>query len=210
MMKSIATGGCLMFPINSNYMNSYIIQPSIIMIIINLTSTLTSIVLQRRSILMMQWRRFSDVQTDEWFLFPRQREGNIYVVNWSLVEDGVTPVGDAFRNAELSTLTKKLGSKVQSGKVELSKPLYFGDFILQESGDHISHDEFSVLFTEQQRHLESGISLYVEDAGIGAYSHVRNGVRVIAEDPALALIARNLLVRYIINHHHHHHHHRIL
>jgi len=143
---------------------------------------------------MMQWRRFSDVQTDEWFLFPRQREGNIYAVNWSLVEDGVTPVGDAFRNAELSTLTKKLGSKVQSGKVELSKPLFFGDFILQESGDHISHDEFSVLFTEQQRHLESGISLYVEDAGIGAYSHVRNGVRVIAEDPALALIARNLLI----------------
>jgi len=145
----------------------------------------------------MQCRRFSDIQTDEWFLFPRQREGNIYAVNWSLVEDGVTPVGDAFRNAELSTLTKKIGSKVQNGKFELSKPLFFGDFILQESGDHISHDEFSMLFKEQQMHLESGISLYVEDAGIGAYNNIRNGVRVIAEDPALALIARNLLVRYI-------------
>jgi len=143
---------------------------------------------------LMQCRRFSDIQTDEWFLFPRQREGNIYAVNWSLVEDGVTPVGDAFRNAELSTLTKKIGSKVQNGKVELPKPLFFGDFILQESGDHISHDEFSMLFKEQQMHLESGISLYVEDAGIGAYNNIRNGVRVIAEDPALALIARNLLI----------------
>lgn len=32
MMKSITTGGCLMF---SPYMNSYIIQPSIIIIVIN-------------------------------------------------------------------------------------------------------------------------------------------------------------------------------
>ena len=121
----------------------------------------------------------------------------MYAVNWSLVEDGVTPVGDAFRNAQLSTLTKKLGAKIQNGKVELTKPLFYGDFILQESGDQISHDDFGVLYKGIQRHLESGIRLYVEDAAVGAYSQVRNGVRVVAEDPALALIARNLLVRYV-------------
>ena len=77
-------------------------------------------------------RVFSTVmETDQWFLWPRENEGNTYAVNWSLVGDGVTPTGDAYRNARAALLTSKLSAKPASGKVELKDPAYFGDFKLQ-------------------------------------------------------------------------------
>jgi len=137
---------------------------------------------------------FSSVQTEEWSLFPREREGNEYAVNWSLCEDGVVPVGDAYRNARLPLLTTKLGAKVQGGKVDAKAPAYSGTFALSEAGDNMSHDAFSELFTAQQDYLSSGIDLFVEDAALGASKSTRNGVRVVTDSPAVALIARSLLI----------------
>jgi ATP-dependent phosphoenolpyruvate carboxykinase len=134
------------------------------------------------------------VQTDEWSLFPRETEGNVYAVNWSLCEDGVVPVGDAFRNARVSMLTKKMGVKVAAGKLEAKNPAYSGKYTVQESGDSISHEEFSEMIAAQQAHLSSGIELFVEDAALGALGAIRNGVRVVTDDAATALIARSLLV----------------
>ncbi|KAJ1432747.1 hypothetical protein B484DRAFT_394836 [Ochromonadaceae sp. CCMP2298] len=133
-------------------------------------------------------------QTDEWSLFPRQCEGNVYAVNWSLCEDGVVPVGDAFRNARVSMLTKKVGGKVTAGKLDASKPAYSGKYSISESGDSISHEEFSELIAAQHQHLSSGIELFVEDAALGALGAIRNGVRVVTDDAATALIARALLM----------------
>ena len=71
------------------------------------------------------------VETDQWMVWPRETEGNTYSVNWSLVGDGVTPTGEAYRNARVGLLTSKLSAKPSSGKVELKDPTYFGDFKLQ-------------------------------------------------------------------------------
>lgn len=138
--------------------------------------------------------KLSTVQTEEWSLFPREREGNIYSVNWSLCEDGVVPVGDAYRNARLPILTNRLGVKVQNGKIAVEKPVYFGKYTILEAGDHISHDDFSEIFATQQEYLSSGIELFVEDGAFGVNNLVRNGARVTTNDPALALIARTMLV----------------
>ena len=51
------------------------------------------------------------VETNEWFMWPREKEGNIYAVNWSLVGEGVTPTGNAYRNARLPLLTSMLSVK---------------------------------------------------------------------------------------------------
>ncbi len=51
------------------------------------------------------------IETKEWFMWPRETEANDYAVNWSLVGDGVTPTGNAYRNARLPLLTSMLSAK---------------------------------------------------------------------------------------------------
>ena len=133
-------------------------------------------------------------ETEEWSIFPRQREGNIYVHNWSMCEDGVAPVGDAYRNARLQLLTTAMGAKVNGGKIEQTSPQYFGKYEIDEAGDHLTHEMFSEIFSTQQQYLSSGLDLYVEDAVLGSDKSTRNGVRVTSCVPALTLIARSLLV----------------
>ena len=130
-----------------------------------------------------------------WGIFPREKEGNIYAVNWSLNVDGVTPVGSAFRNARVPLLTSRLSNKVDStGKVELSKPAYSGAYTVKEAGDTVSHDAFESILSKHQQYLSSGVELYVEDASLGAYSPSRVGARIISDIPAVALVARALLI----------------
>lgn len=138
-----------------------------------------------------------DVQTEEWSLFPRQREGNIYVDNWSLVEDGVVPTKGLFRNARLQILTNAIGSKAQDNKLDLKSPAYFGKYAMQESGLGLTHENFSEIFNAHQEVLSLDSVLYAEDAVVGGHRDMRNGVRVATSVPAIALIFRALLVSFL-------------
>jgi hypothetical protein len=132
----------------------------------------------------------------ESFVFPREKEGNIYKVNWSLTEDGVTPVGNAYRNPRVSLVTKRLGVQQTDPKLlNIQSPVISGAYKLLESGDTISHFVFKDFKDAQKSFLSSGVDLFVEDASLGALSDVRVGVRVISDNPSLSLIFRNLLVR---------------
>lgn len=123
-------------------------------------------------------------------------EGNHIDTNYSLNEDGVVPLGDAFRNGRLPLLTMRLAEKVVSGKVNASHIKYFGNYKMLEAGDSISHEDFEQLMHDQEEILTTNNTLFVEDAGYGAAAAYRNGGRVITSDAATALIFRNLLVRY--------------
>jgi ATP-dependent phosphoenolpyruvate carboxykinase len=131
-------------------------------------------------------------ETPEFTVFPNQYEGNIYADNWSLVEDGVTPTGNAYRNARHALLASHAGLK--DGKGEVAKPAFEGKYSLKESGAGITHDEFKALETAQCEALIVKPNLFVEDAGLGAHWSTRVGVRVTTSNAATALIARNLLV----------------
>jgi len=131
--------------------------------------------------------------TEEFVVFPNEYEGNIYDVNWSLCEDGVVPVGKAYRNARPSLMTNAIGAK-KGDSITAEKPLYFGKYSLTEAGDTISQDEFSDLFESQKELLSSGADLFVEDASLGSYSKNRIGVRVVTQDATKALVARTLLM----------------
>lgn len=127
-------------------------------------------------------------------VFPREKEGNIYSVNWSLTEDGVVPAGDAYRNARLPLLATRLGSKIDGGKVEVSKITYTGTYKMVEAGDEITHGAFANLLNEQHKYLSSGIEIFVEDAGVVAHASGRVGVRVVTDSSAVALVSRMLLI----------------
>ena len=105
--------------------------------------------------------------TKEWFVFPREHEGNVYRVNWSLNEDGVVPKGDAFQNARIPILTTRLPKKVENGKATLDAPLYQGDYKVVEAGDGITIDGFQEKLESQTSYLSSGIDLFIQDAGLG-------------------------------------------
>jgi hypothetical protein len=135
-------------------------------------------------------------ETDEWFVFPREREGNEYSVNWSLVGDGVTPVADAFRNARPQLLFTRSGANVKSitDRLEAKKPVYEGEYKLVEAGAGISNDEFEEIFADTKSQLSSGVDLFVEDLAVGSYSPESIGVRIITDNANVALQARTFLV----------------
>ncbi len=116
------------------------------------------------------------------------------VDNWSLNNDGIVPVGDAFRNSRLALLSSRLSAKSSNGAVKLSRPSHAGAFTLLEAGVGMSHEDFKTKEEAFAAHLSSGVDLFVEDAALGALDAVRVGVRVVTSDAASALVARNLLV----------------
>ena len=151
----------------------------------------TSVVSSKRTLSTAHKSKFV-----ESFVFPREAEGNIYKVNWSLTEDGVTPVGNAYRNPRMSLVMKRLGVKqLDNGKLlTLQSPNISGTYKILEAGDSISHNDFKDFRDAQKSYLSSGVDLFVEDASVGAFSEVRVGVRVISDNPSLSVIFRNLLV----------------
>lgn len=136
----------------------------------------------------------SIVTNGEFAVFPNEKEGNNYDTNFSIIEDGLLAVGDAFRNARLALLTSKLNSKAQNGVVEVKSPSYFGKYNLTEAGDTIKHEDFADFFDETSARLSNGNNIYIEDVGLGAHNKIRLGTRISTEDAATALIMRKLLV----------------
>lgn len=126
--------------------------------------------------------------------WPREAEGNVYAVNWSLTEDGVVPVGAAYRNARLPVLATRLPAKVDGNKVEVPKIAYTGSFKVVEAGEGMTHVAFTNMLADQQAYLSSGIDIFVEDAGLCASAATRIGVRVVTDTSAVALVARTLLI----------------
>lgn len=134
-------------------------------------------------------------ETEEWGVFPNEWEGNEYLVNWSLTYDGIVSAGDAFHNARLQVLTNRLSAKVVDGKVEVSAPHYYGDSKTLEAGENISFEDFDSAFSAQKEYFSSGVTMFVEDQGLGSFSPYRLGTRVVTTDAATALIFRSLLIR---------------
>lgn len=114
--------------------------------------------------------------------------------------DGITPVGDAYRNARIPTLAARLPSKIAGNAVELKAPLFTGEYKLLEAGDSISQDDFQEAKDAQMEHFESGLEMFVEDAGLGSHAESRVPSRLVTDNAATALIARALMVSTTVLH----------
>lgn len=134
-----------------------------------------------------QCRKIAVASNDlQYFTFPKEQEGNIYAVNWSLVEDGVVANGSAFRNARLQQLQNQMKSS--------TKPAFDGKYTVEEAGDNLDHATFHNYLMEAQQNLSSAHNLFVEDGFVGAHRDARTGVRLITASAHSASLLRKMLV----------------
>lgn len=136
----------------------------------------------------------ADVATEEWTMFPRETEFRNYAVNFSLIQHGITGAEKTYHNARLPVLLQHLQVKAQNNTLDLSRPAYKGAYTVLEAGDGIPHGRFAALLEEQDQHLAELPVYFVEDAALGTSEQGAVGARIVTKDPAMALIARSLMV----------------
>lgn len=126
-------------------------------------------------------------------LWPKEVEGNVYSINYSLVEDGVVSQGDSFRNGRLNLLLTKAATKA-GDNISIPSLNLRNAFAVKEAGDTILHDTFKVAKAVTCELLSSGTDLFVEDASLGTIQDTRVGIRVLTQSPVNALVFRSLMV----------------
>jgi len=134
----------------------------------------------------------SELETDDWLVFPREKEGNIYSDNWSLVEHGVTSTENGYKNSRIPLLLSKVQKKVVNNKVE-ENISYSGSYDIKEAGDTLTHEFFEDLLKEHQEYFSHTLDLYFEDAGVVGTNSARVGIRVLTTNPAVALMMKSFL-----------------
>lgn len=137
---------------------------------------------------------YSGLAEDNLQIINVRREGDNVDDNHSLLVDQVVNSKNAYRNARVPTVVNKLPAKVENGRLLLKNIGFFGNEVVVEAGDTITHDEFKDNLESKRTYLSSGRDLFVEDLGIGASSSLRVGTRIISDNPAHAFIYRSLLV----------------
>jgi len=136
----------------------------------------------------------------DYVVFPREREGLDYKLNWSLV-DYLIPKGDAFGNIKIETLKRKIG--VKSSECLFSSGLSdkVGNFVEAGISDDFGFDDFDEQKSTITKYLSTGVDLFVEDASLGSYRGSSIGVRIVSDDPVFAAISRNILIPVPKKHH---------
>ncbi|KAG5190803.1 hypothetical protein JKP88DRAFT_285621 [Tribonema minus] len=137
-----------------------------------------------------------DGRHDDWISFPYEREGMEMNLNWALNRANVVPRADAFHNPRQQLLAERLNAKTDASSVQLQGVQAGGDFPLLEAGSkELPFEKYDTLEGVVQKFFsEPGRDLYVATGSVGSYRGATVGVRVITDNPALCLIAQNLLV----------------
>lgn len=140
-------------------------------------------------------------ETDpDYIVFPRERPGLSYDLNWSLTDDGIAPRGDAYRNASLKELLMFSSGSASLKSKTVSVP---GDAVPAPSLatdvypglDTMSIDQYEETMEEVTGSMSNACRLFVEDAAVGASRDAEVRVRVISDSADYALVMRNLLAR---------------
>ena len=134
-----------------------------------------------------------------WQIFPGERYGMDYDLNWSMNTDGVTPGGDAFHNLPVlnllmysqGKLTPRRAIRVESA-TEPAPSLSTDEYPGLELMDV---EMFDTLRERVKDDLHLRKRLFVEDAAVGSYRTSEIKVRLITDSPELNLYFRNVLVR---------------
>jgi len=99
----------------------------------------------------------NNMETDEYIIFPRERPGLDYSLNWSLNKNGVTPSGDAFRITKASE-----GAKF--GTVAAAAAASKKAVAAAEAGsDALSYGDFEGALEAAKTELSSSPMLYVAE-----------------------------------------------
>mmetsp|Transcript_36518 Transcript_36518/g.27086 ORF Transcript_36518/g.27086 Transcript_36518/m.27086 type:complete len:427 (+) Transcript_36518:82-1362(+) len=135
----------------------------------------------------------SSHESEEFFVYPRNIEGDNATVNWSLLESGVTNAGLAFHNYSIPKLLKRVGVKDAGKSFDVATLKVKGSGALLEAGDNLDHDEFGDNLSVVQNSLSAGQDMFVDDLSVGSHANLRLGVRVVSRKPEVSLAARSML-----------------
>eukprot|EP00753_Platysulcus_tardus_P018215 PLAT6778.1.p2 GENE.PLAT6778.1~~PLAT6778.1.p2 ORF type:complete len:336 (+),score=157.72 PLAT6778.1:36-1043(+) len=118
-------------------------------------------------------------------VFPREREGLDYSLNWALAGLHCAPSGDAFRNASPEALQAALAASDGAAAASAAvAPAVAAD-----------GPRFAAQLTAAKEALRSSAALYVHDGALDSSPGATTKVRIVSDSPAVALAARALSVR---------------
>nr|CCA24418.1 conserved hypothetical protein [Albugo laibachii Nc14] len=131
------------------------------------------------------WSIFSHAADQFVMEIPEEHEGLNYEFNWSLADDDVTPHGDAYRNLKFtrySSFTKDMApvaNKLTIKTVDVD----------------LSLNDYEPIYEKITYELSLAANLFVHDGAVGSFKDDRTRVRVISDNPMVAMFAQALLVR---------------
>jgi len=122
-------------------------------------------------------RLSTHMETDEYIIYPREKPGLDYSLNWSLNKNGVTPSNDAFRITK-SSQAAKLGSAIAVSGPSKSAP---------EAGEGLlDFGAFEAAAEAAKEALSEAPTLYVCEGDVPG---TRVPCRVITDDATMAATA---------------------
>lgn len=112
-------------------------------------------------------------------------------MNWSLASEWFTVWGDAYRNADRALLLSHLKCIRDDNNNAYCKRTYREDI-------PSCTKDFEELSDNIKEFLSKVPNLYVEDAAIASGRLLETRIRSVTNDPATALVMKNLLVLYLL------------
>ena len=122
--------------------------------------------------------------------FPREQSGKDYDLNWSLANEWFTVWGNAYRNPDRALLMSHLKCVRDKNGNAFCKRTFVSDCDVPSLTS-----DFEELSDEVKEFLSKVPNLYVEDAAVCSGKLLETRIRSVTNDPATALLLKNMLVR---------------
>jgi len=149
-------------------------------------------------------QRLSTPEMPLYGIFPREREGLDYDLNWALADDDVTPYNDAFRNLELKKLIMRTTGCVDEHKAfhvdvnTTGSTLYFSPGPKTPAPPagavELKPKQFRKLLQRVTNSLDESLNVFVQDGAIGSLGKLEVRVRSMSNSPVTTLFLRHMLV----------------
>lgn len=110
-------------------------------------------------------------------------------MNWSLVEDDITPRGESFRNPSAKLLLQKVPRNSGAAVDPSTKALHV------DASSSAAESSFPSLLSSVIPSLSDVDAVYVVDAAVGSFRGSEVLARVVSDCPAAALQVQHLLVK---------------
>eukprot|EP01133_Synstelium_polycarpum_P011375 gene11375-13260_t len=141
-------------------------------------------------------------EESETAIFPNERLGLDYSLNWVLNGYAITPTNQAYRNPSLKHLFQHAdGKKEASGALSVAaqadvKPAtYFLDeqMAALNGASTLSVPQYKAVLRAVKDHVSDSRNIYVHDAAVGSHRSCEGLVRAITNDAQSALFLKHLL-----------------
>lgn len=128
----------------------------------------------------------------DYFVFPRERLGNQYPLNYAINSHKIVPTGDAYRNLHARGLVMLASGKLDGNKalvVKSSPAVPEMAFRTFKRAD----EEFHRLLRDVRIYFSEAAEIFVHDGDLGAERSSAVSVRLFSDNAATALWAHHML-----------------